>query len=343
MSNIEKEIAEDHYYYARSCVRQNFFPGAEEMFIRILRNHLKKDIYDDPYQTTCTGMAYHAAIVPFQTAMTIVARQFSLMTEAGYENFVCSCVTSFGLYVEVMHIWQKFPETLEKTKIFLKKATGRSFELPKNIIHSSDIICKYRHILANQIKYKLINHKTLEPLNVVDHVGCHYAKIYKEHSIGGSEYPRVLSYLIETWGGNVVNYPEKRHCCGFGFRQYLIKDSRGYSYTHSLKKFESMKPYNVDLILTNCPGCNYFLDRWQYVAAVYENKFFGANNMPIPVLSFEELTALLLGYDPWLIGLQMHQVPVEPLLDKIGIPYSPKKKYFDTNPPKNPFAFILNL
>jgi len=337
---FEKEIANNHYYYARSCIRQNFFPGAEEIFINILRNNLKKDIYDDPKHTTCTGIGYHSSIIPLETTMTVIARQFSLMNEAGYQNFVCSCVTSFGLYLEVLSTWHHFPETLEKTKKYLKEATGRTFELPKNLVHASDIIYKFRNELASMIKYKLINFKTQEPLNVVEHVGCHYAKIFPESGIGGAEYPRVLSGIIETWGGRVIDYPERRHCCGFGFRQYLVKSNRGYSYSHSLKKLESMKPYKVDLIITNCPGCNYFLDRWQYVAAVNENKLFGRDNKAIPVLTFEELTAILLGYNPWKVGLQMHQIPVEPLLDKLGISYSKEEKYFKTKAPKIPT--ILN-
>jgi heterodisulfide reductase subunit B len=36
---------------------------------------------------------------------------------------------------------------------------------------------------------------------------------------------------------------------------------------------------------------------------------------------------MLLGYDPWDLGLQVHQVPVEPLLDKIGIPYNSNRKF----------------
>lgn len=38
-----------------------------------------------------------------------------------------------------------------------------------------------------------------------------------------------------------------------------------------------------------------------------------------------------MGYDPWTIGLQMHQVAVEPLLDKMGIKYDPAKKYEGAN------------
>ena len=33
------------------------------------------------------------------------------------------------------------------------------------------------------------------------------------------------------------------------------------------------------------------------------------------------------GYDPWELGMQMHQVDVEPLLEKMGIDYDPAAKY----------------
>ena len=39
----------------------------------------------------------------------------------------------------------------------------------------------------------------------------------------------------------------------------------------------------------------------------------------------------MLGIDPWDLGLQIHQVAVEPLLDKMGIPYDPAKKYLGVN------------
>ena len=100
--DYQKEIADDHYYYARSCIRQNFFPGSEKLFIDMLRNDLGKDLTDDPLHSSCTGIGYHSDIVPLETIMTVVARQFALMTEAGYENLVSSCITSFGVYTEIL-------------------------------------------------------------------------------------------------------------------------------------------------------------------------------------------------------------------------------------------------
>ncbi len=340
-NEYQKEIADDHYFYARSCIRQSFNPGAEAMFLNIMKDNLHKDIIDEANQHTCTGIGYHTDVVPFYTTATIMARLFSLMTEAGYKNYVPSCVTSFGLYVEVLETWKHDPETLEKTREYLYKACKREFELPENIAHASDIIYKFRNELKKQMKYQLINKHTGQPLRGVEHVGCHYAKVFPAFGEGGAEFPYVLAGLIESWGGEVIDYPERRHCCGFGFRNYLVLTNRSYSVSNTYKKLESMEPYQPDFILTNCPGCNMFLDRWQYTIAETQHKTYDAEGKGIPVLSHEELAALLLGYDPWKIGLQMHQVQCESLMDKIGIAYNPDEKYADINgnqltPPDKP-------
>lgn len=91
-----------------------------------------------------------------------------------------------------------------------------------------------------------------------------------------------------------------------------------------------MEPYHPDMIITNCPGCHYFMDRWQYVIAEQTRKTYGQNGYGIPVFTYEEVAGLTLGYNPWDLGLQTHQVAVEPLLDKIGIEYNASEKYLGT-------------
>ena len=285
----QKQIAEDNYYYGRSCIRQNFFPGSEKLFIDMLHNDLGKDLLDDPMHSSCTGIGYHSDIVPLETIMTVVARQFALMTEAGYENFVTSCITSFG------------------------------------------VVFHFREQIAARARHKLVNVQTGEPLRVVEHIGCHYAKIFPKSGIGGSEFPYVLAGMVESWGGECVDYPERRHCCGFGFRNYLVQANRGYSIANSHKKLESMAPYKPDFIVANCPGCAMFLDKWQYAIAEMEGTTYGENGHGIPVLTYEEMAGLVLGYDPWVLGMQMHQVDVEPLLDKMGVEYDPAAKYLGRN------------
>ena len=166
---------------------------------------------------------------------------------------------------------------------------------------------------------------------VVEHIGCHYAKIFPKSGIGGSEFPYVLAGMVESWGGECVDYPERRHCCGFGFRNYLVQANRGYSVANSKKKLESMAPYKPDFIVANCPGCAMFLDKWQYTVSEMEGTTYGQNGQGIPVLTYEEMAGLVLGYDPWDLGMQMHQVAVEPLLEKMGVPYDPSTKYLGKN------------
>ncbi len=288
---------------------------------------LGRDIYESEHHTTCAGIAYHCDTLPQETAMTVVARQFALMTEAGYDNLVTSCITSFGNYTEILETWRLFPELEAKIRENLWKACRREFEKPKYVAHASDLMYKLRGEIAEHAQYQLVSRSTGEPLRVVEHIGCHYSKMFPHKGVGGAEYPCVLSGMAETWGGRVIDYPERRHCCGFGFRQYFVKANRGYSLSNTHKKFESMEPYHPDMIITNCPGCPYFLDRWQYVISEMNGKTYGQNGYGIPVLTYEELAGLVLGVDPWDLGLQVHQVAVEPLLDKIGIPYDPARKY----------------
>jgi heterodisulfide reductase subunit B1 len=92
-----------------------------------------------------------------------------------------------------------------------------------------------------------------------------------------------------------------------------------------------MEPYKPDMILTNCPGCPMFLDRWQYAIGELEGKKYSDDGNGIPVLTYEELAGLVLGYNPWDLGLQMHQIDCEPLLDKMGVKYNPEDKHKDIN------------
>ncbi|MEF9987109.1 MAG: heterodisulfide reductase-related iron-sulfur binding cluster [Bacteroidales bacterium] len=330
-SDYQKEIPEDHYFYVRSCIRQSFFPASEKTFLDICRNKMGKDFFETEHHTTCGGIAYHSDAIPQETVMTIIARQFALMHKYGYENYVCSCITSFGLYTETLETWHEFPELEAKIKQKLWDSCKLEFSKPKYLAHASDIIYKFRNLIAAQAKYKLVNKNTGEPLRVVEHIGCHYGKMFPSKSVGGAEYPYVLAGMIEAWGGEVIDYPERRHCCGFGFRQYLIQSNRGYSLSNTHKKFESMEPFKPDMIITNCPGCPYFLDRWQYVISEMEGKTYGENGHGIPVFTYEEVAGLVMGYDPWELGLQIHQVGTEVLLDKIGIPYNPETKYKGLN------------
>jgi heterodisulfide reductase subunit B len=320
----QKPIPDDGYYLTTSCVMGTFSPAVEPLITRIYdllgRRWAMGGTGAASLNTCCSGIVTHGNVFTVESSLLVVARLWSLCAEAGLESITTTCVTSFAIHNEILELLELEPGLAEKVDKTLLEACGRRLVVPRHIVHCSDIIYRYRSELARLMRHRLVDAATGRPLRVVDHVGCHYNKIFPGKSVGGTEYCDVLAAMIREWGGEEVDYPERRHCCGMGFRQCMIRPNRSFTVACARKKFESMAPYAPDLILTNCPGCLMVLDREQWAVSGLSDTSF-----EIPVLNYAELAGLLLGWDPYEdIGIQGHSVPVEPLLERIGIPLSPK-------------------
>ena len=319
-SRYEKPIPDDGYYLTQSCVMGTFSPATEPLVARIYdllgRRWAACGLDPRSQNTCCSGIAIHGDVFTIESTLLTVARLWAIAAAAGYENITSVCVTSFAVHSECQELLEGDPNLADKVDRLLAEACGRPLVIPKQIVHCSDIVYRYRAELGEHMPYRLVDRDTGRPLHVVDHVGCHYNKLFQHRSVGGSEYCDVLTALIRAWGGAEVDYPERRHCCGMGFRQCMLRPNRGFTVACVRKKLESMAPYKPDLILTNCPGCLQILDGEQW--AVGE---LTGTRYEIPVLNYAELAGLLLGWDPYDdVGIQTHAVPVEPLLKRIGIP-----------------------
>lgn len=322
-----KDIPGNNYFLTLSCILGSFYPGSEAMVPKVY------DLLGLRWATThtsnsgwscCTAIGYHGDIMPIEATLLTVARLWALARESGMEVVTPTCVTSFGAYCECQELLEQEPELRGRIARLLKDTSGRELFIPRRLAHVSDVYYHYRERLAAHFPYRLSEAATGRPLRVVDHIGCHYAKLFPQrHAVGGSEYCDVLAGMVRAWGGENVDYPERRHCCGMGFRQCMISPNRGATMASVHKKLKSMATFKPDLIVTNCPGCQVFLDKEQW--AVYEitgEKYF------IPVITYQEMAGLLLGWDPYdVVGIDFHTVPVEPLLDKIGIPYDPERSW----------------
>ena len=323
-----KEIPDDGYFLLPSCILAVGYPGAE-ITIPSLYDLLGLDwnwnLKPESMCSCCSGIGYHGDIATIESTLLTVARLWSVAQEAGYDAVSVACVTSFGVHSECYDLYREEPGLKQKMDRLLMEACGRRFELPRYILHASDVIYKHRDRLRDSfMPYRLVDGETGRPLRGVDHVGCHYSKLFpSERSMGGADYCEVLSGLVKAWGGKEIDYPERRHCCGMGFRQCMITPNRGFTAASVKKKMESMEPFQPDFIVTNCPGCQVQIDKQQW--AIWEltgKEYF------VPVLTHSELAGLLLGWDPYdVVGIQFHTVPVEPLLDKIGIPYDESRAW----------------
>jgi heterodisulfide reductase subunit B len=326
-SSYQKPIPDDGYYLTPSCILGAFSPSTEPLITRAYdllgRRWAMGGLDPESQNTCCSGISVHGDVFTIESTLLTVGRMWSIAADQGFENITTACVTSFAIHHECLDLLEKEPGLEEKIDGLLFEACGRHLVIPKSIIHCCDVFYRYRAELAGQMAHLLVDQQTGRPLKVVDHVGCHYNKLFQQQSVGGAEYCDVLTAMIRAWGGEEVDYPERRHCCGMGFRQCMIQPNRSFTMACARKKFESMAPFEPDLILTNCPGCWQVLDHEQWAV-----KELTGSDFQIPVLSYAELAGLLLGWDPYdVVGTQTHAVPVEPLLDRIGIPQSTSPEF----------------
>jgi len=323
-----KEVPEERFLFLPSCVLGVGYPGTETMIpgiFDLLGLDWNWNLGPESVCTCCSGIAYHGDVAPIESTLLTTARLWSLAQEAGYDAIAVACVTSFGVHCECFDLYREEPGLKKKMDRLLMEACGRKFELPRHIVHVSDVIYQHRMKLGGEFMvHRLTDKATGQSLRGVDHVGCHYHKLFPlERSLGGAEYCEVLSGLVKAWGGEEVDYPERRHCCGMGFRQCMITPNRSVTTACVNKKLESMEPFGPDFMVTNCPGCQVYLDKEQWAIRELTGKEYF-----VPVLTYMELAGLLLGWDPYdVVGIQFHTVPVEPLLDKIGIPYDESKAW----------------
>ncbi|WP_424357451.1 CoB--CoM heterodisulfide reductase iron-sulfur subunit B family protein [Methanocella sp. MCL-LM] len=295
-----KRIPHDDLYLFKSCVTGSLYPGIE-ISVRYVLDRLGITYVDDPCHSSCAGFGYHAGFIPLRTNLALNARNFALAAESPCKNIVCTCPTSYGNLRECQAMIEHDGALKEQTDAVLAGA-GRKYVPPSSISHISEVFLgRLGEIAAKAVL-------PMAGIKAVTHHGCHYSKIfYEDVSAGDFERPVVLDNLASGLGCEIVEYSERSLCCGMGFHHTVL--DREYPKAVLKRKFGSILEASPDVILTQCPGCTFNLDYYQESVA----------GSSVPVLYFSELIALALGARPADIGLDMHAVPVEPLLEKLGV------------------------
>jgi heterodisulfide reductase subunit B len=174
----------------------------------------------------------------------------------------------------------------------------------------SEVFWALRERIRERAKY------TLDGIRVAVHYGDHYWKGIMHNAIGGYR-PHILEDFLQALGATVVPYSAYYDCCGFGFRHIIM--NRTMTRSQVFKKLRSIRDEaKADLIVTNCPGCGNTLDKNQWIQKAREH----CEEFSIPVLFPYQVASLCMGADPYKVAcIHFNATPVEPLLEKMGIPY----------------------
>ncbi len=165
---------------------------------------------------------------------------------------------------------------------------GKHYEGRTTVRHISDV-------LRSEVGVDRIREVVRTPLEgrkVVIQYPCH--TLYPSDVVGfeGSPArPHALADLVEALGAEVCHYSLEYECCGGagGFHRSSKKEASAFV----RKKLDAIAAETeADLIVVSCITCLMFLDRVQ----VELNKEDGAEKYTLPVLDYNQLLALCMGY-----------------------------------------------
>jgi succinate dehydrogenase / fumarate reductase cytochrome b subunit len=146
--------------------------------------------------------------------------------------------------------------------------------------------------LAKQVQ------RPLDGLKVGPFYGCYI--IRPKHRLGYDGNPErdlYLEQVIETLGGEVVEYDGARKCCGFPIITMAREVSLRQAGTHVGDALDA----GADCLVTPCPLCHLNLDMQQPEAAKVVNRDLG-----LAVLHLPQLVGLALGFSPKELGMGRH-------------------------------------
>ncbi|MFP4546180.1 MAG: heterodisulfide reductase-related iron-sulfur binding cluster [Methanomassiliicoccales archaeon] len=303
---LHKTVAKDDLYLFKSCQSGSWYPGIERS-LRYILNRLGVNYVDDPGQSSCTGCGYHMGVIPLLTNLTLNARNLSRASVSGRDNLICTCPTCYENLRECRDLLDSEGPLRDRALAILEDC-GLHYRPPSSIDHVSETLLEMSGRLLE------ISRHRMEGVRFVAHHGCHYYKIFRgEVHSGDSEVPTVLDELGKRFGGIPLDYPERYLCCGAGFHHTLC--STDYPLEVMRRKYSGLLEVRPELMITQCAGCTLNLDLYQ--ESVLEELGI---QIEVPVLHAAELVALLMGAHPYrIVGIDMHAVPIEPLMRKLGV------------------------
>ncbi|MDI6821943.1 MAG: CoB--CoM heterodisulfide reductase iron-sulfur subunit B family protein [Actinomycetota bacterium] len=165
----------------------------------------------------------------------------------------------------------------------------------------------YEDIGIEQIKSSV--KKNLKSIKFAPHYGCHYLKPSEIYgNFDDPENPKSLDELIKVTGAEVIDYEDKKLCCGGA----ILGVDEDISLTMAKKKLDHVSDRGADAISLICPFCSIMYDDNQ---RKIESQFGVSYNLP--VLYYPQVLGLALGFDSNELGLQMNRVKATEIINKL--------------------------
>jgi heterodisulfide reductase subunit B len=258
----------------------------------------------DSNDFVCCGYPIHS--VDHDTFLSLGARNISVAEEQGLD-LVTVCNACTASLTKVNKVLKENDKEREKINKILSSA-GREFKGTANIKHFSRML--YEDVGLEKIKENIT--RPLTEFKIASHYGCHYLKpseIFDKFD--NAIRPNTLDKLVSATGAEVVNYENKKQCCGGG----ILAVTEETSMRMAADKLEHIRKAQADAMVLQCPFCSIMYDEYQPTILRMTE---GEEPKPTPVLYYPQLLGLAMGLDPKSeLGLKKNTVKTKNLIKQI--------------------------
>jgi heterodisulfide reductase subunit B len=212
-----------------------------------------------------------------------------------------ACTTCYNVLKRTNRFIREHEEERERINAFIEAEYSGEVEV-KDILH----------LLRDEVGFDTVRQKVQKPLKdlkVASYYGCMVLRPPLEVAYDDPDHPQSLDDLMAALGATPVDYPHKNECCG----AYLAVSAPDVTREMVYTILKSAQAAGAEAVATNCPLCQFNLDRQQ--AVMYQ---FYASYQPIPVFYFSQLMGLALGLDASDYGWERHYIDARPLLNERG-------------------------
>lgn len=289
------EEKDNHYAYMPGCSLAST-ASDYEISVHRVADALDIKLEEIPGWVCCGGSSAHLTdtfvsdILPLQSLSWAEERGLSVVTP---------CPACFQRLKLANQKISKDSKLQKEARNFL----GRDYKNKIEVLHFLQLFS--RKDVQKSLKLKI--RKPLKREKIVCYYGCLLARPQNLTDAEDIENPGVLESLIESCGGEVLDWSGKTDCCGANFSVGCPEVSEKLS--HSI--LSAIKDTAAEMIVVACQLCQANLDlRQKEIGKIYNQKY------ALPVVYFTQIIGLVLGISPHLLGLDKHLVSPLPILSK---------------------------
>ncbi len=232
-------------------------------------------------------------------SVALPARNLIIAKHQNFSELVAPCAACYNRLIVTQHEIRTNPLLEKQTSELLGESIADEITI-LNIIELFQRIGKQK--IVDKIK------TDLNGIKAACYYGCLLVRPFNITRFDDAEQPASMEKIISATGAQTVDWNFKTECCGgahsFAHKEIVVDLSK--------KIIDDAKLHGADVIVVACPMCHSNLDMRQRAMKDHQE---------MPILYLTEFIGLSLGVKPKELGIDLHFISADSLLEKCSMSF----------------------